>query len=842
MSKRLLRAVTFGGLFHDIGKFVERAGVTRPPAKQMVFQEYRYAHALHTEDALRGLFTPTQVEARLDHEQPPEATLINLAARHHAGRFPLEWMIQEADCLASGHERAQADEEGVQEVGGRERKSKVRLLSILGRIRIDPEEGSAHKDKFHRLVTPDSDWPTQFPQNDEQYTTVQMTSDYPDHWHGFVSEIKALKPESDPLDHLDTLLAICKRYLWCVPASTRKEELPDVSLYEHAKGTAALAACLCAYHGTEISVTREAIKNRDQKKYLLFCGDVSGIQKFIYRLSAKGAYKNLKGRSFFVQLLSEVLARRFIKAFNLTVINILYCNGGKFYLLLPNLHDTNTCLQKLDAIVNNELFQRFQGDMFVRTAWAPLSGYDLIRQSGRTLSQIWDELTRSLVQKDRSRFSWTDEKDYDKVFGVPEKIATNSCRMCHCGVNNKDKPCQACEDMEHLGQKLKTARYILISSEEHALPNPPLIEMSGFNVWLCETAPYGLDAKALVWTLDDSDGLAKLTLSGNGSVVVNAMPLIVGSNRRFDRDFEEIARSANGVPRLGVLRMDVDNLGSIFSKGLSHYRHQEGEPERFHSLARITTLSSQLAAFFTDLLPRFIEDNPDWRERVTVVYAGGDDLFLLGTWDALPEVAMCIRERFSEYCCRNPTFTLSGGMVVTGGRFPIYKSAEMAGFAEQSAKDHETCFDNRTAQKKNAFSFLDTPMHWQEFSTIHDVVKNLSEVMESPSGRPLLSRLKAIAASWDISRWKLLNRSDGLSMDEVQKQLSAERWRWQSVYALSRLVENRQELHNTVTALQTFICQPIADTTRCGIELLGVTSRWLEILHRGSANKKGGMA
>jgi CRISPR-associated protein Csm1 len=316
------------------------------------------------------------------------------------------------------------------------------------------------------------------------------------------------------------------------------------------------------------------------------------------------------------------------------------------------------------------------------------------------------------------------------------------------------------------------------------------------------------------------------------------MTLTVGSNRTFDRDFEEIAHCSNGVPRLGVLRMDVDNLGAIFNQGLLHYKHRKGEPERFHSLARITTLSSQLASFFTEVLPRLIENNQDWCKRVTVVYAGGDDLFLLGAWDALPEVALSIQKHFSEYCCNNPTFSLSGGMVVTGGRFPIYKSAEMAGTAEQMAKNHETLFDNRTSCKKNAFSFLDTSMHWEEFEAVRNIVKRLSNIMLQPSGRSLLGRLRAIAASWYSSKLQLSHGAMGLSMDEIGQLLAAEKWRWQSVYALRRLMESRRELSDTVAALQNFICQPVMHTTRRGIELLGVLSRWLELLHRNSQERK----
>lgn len=840
MDRRLLRAATFGGLLHDIGKFADRAGAVPLPDKDEVRQEYRYAHGWQTEEVLRGLFAADRVESRLPG-QPPEATLLNLAARHHAGRHPLEWMVQEADRLASGHERAAADADSEQAIEGRSRKRKVRLLSILGRIRTESDAPTAPEDRYYRLTLPEAAVDAQFPVRDQDYPADAMEADYPAHWQKFVAEIKALDAEADPLDLLDTLLALCRRYQWCLPASARREEIPDVSLFEHGKGAAALAACLCAFHGGDPKVSQRAVEDRRSDKYLLFCGDVSGIQKFIYRLSAKGAYKNLKGRSFFIQLLSELLARHYIEACGLTAANILYSNGGKFYLLLPNLTEVQELLRRFDGEINAGLFRDYGGDMFVRTAWVPLSGEDLTRQEGRTLSVIWDELTRSLVQRDRRRFAALAEEDYDAPFGVPQNIPEKSCPVCHRGLQ-KEGDCATCRDMENLGGALRSAHYIVASRHKQALTDRYTLSALGFYIWVLSERPQRVSADALVWALEDGSELADLTRCGAGSAVVNAMPLTVGGNRSFDRDFEQIAKLSQGVQRLGVLRMDVDNLGAVFSRGLKHYRHENNKKDqRFHSLARITTLSALLAAFFARLLPRFLDDCDDWRERVTVVYSGGDDLFLLGAWDALPKVAQHIRHRFAEYGCFNPAFSLSGGMVITGGRFPIYKSAEMAGQAEQQAKKLETTFtagSDQGKKKKNAFTFLDEAMHWREFEAVAALVESLSGVMATPHGRPLLARLRAIAASWHDSRVRLERQDGSLEMDQVRRRLAAERWRWQAVYALHRLVKGRPKLCEAVERVQEFICKPVADTPRAGIELLGVASRWLELLHRESSHAK----
>ena len=137
MNKELLKGISIAGLFHDIGKFAERAYAVELSDPDRVRQEYNYGHAFSTEQALKKLF-PEEILARnlRNSMGVQECTILNLAARHHKPRHAYEIMISEADRIASGHERARSDEDSEFETSGRERKSQVPLLSILGRIHL----------------------------------------------------------------------------------------------------------------------------------------------------------------------------------------------------------------------------------------------------------------------------------------------------------------------------------------------------------------------------------------------------------------------------------------------------------------------------------------------------------------------------------------------------------------------------------------------------------------------------------------------------------------------------------------------------------------------------------
>lgn len=833
MDKELLKAISIAGMFHDLGKFAERAYAVESGDPDMVEQEYRYAHAHHTELALKSLFSEERLSRSFGGDR--ECTILNMATRHHKPRKEniFETIIAEADRISSGHERAKGDTASNYDTHGREKKSKTPLISIMSRVRLKKNVSDPVEDWRYRIREEGCLYGAHALENippvpANEYGSEQVQADYHKHWETFANAIRPGKSFGmDILDHFSTLIEVCRAWQWCLPASTRVEEMPDVSLYDHQKATAALAACLYYYHDADGTLSTGSATDRDPEKFLLFCGDLSGIQKFIYQVSSKGAYKTLKGRSFYIQLLSDILAREFVDAFSLTPANILYASGGKFYLLLPNTPDVCHRLEELEEEINKELFASFNGDLYVRTGFVSLSGNDLTRQSGRTLYQIWDDLTRQLIYQDRQRYANLASKDYNVLFAVENSAASN-CEVCHRTVTKASGHCATCREMEEIGSQLGTARYILMSDSKSAVNTRRTFRFRNRFVWFLKDLPQTTSGdRVFIWSLNDPDFFSipkKLDIASG----INSAAYMAGATHRFDDTFDAIAEKARGIKRLGVMRMDVDDLGKIFSEGLKNYQHETEDSLRFHSLGRITTLSWQLNLFFSGILSGIIKNNSDWAERVTVVYAGGDDLFLLGAWDSLPEIALMIHNQFEQFTCRNRSFSLSGGMVMTSGKFPIYKSAEMAGEAEYKAKHKETCFGGGKRVRKSSFTFFDTPMHWQEFKVITEQYEQLIPLLMESANVPLLRRLLDIAASWKESRDRL-SKSSAISLDAIEKQLESEKWRWLMVYTLARFTERNKDTKEIIESIQQFILNKVAKTDKTGIALLGLLGRWCQL-------------
>ncbi|MBI5367631.1 MAG: hypothetical protein HZA54_11385, partial [Planctomycetes bacterium] len=139
-------------------------------------------------------------------------------------------------------------------------------------------------------------------------------------------------------------------------------------------------------------------------------------------------------------------------------------------------------------------------------------------------------------------------------------------------------------------------------------------------------------------------------------------------------------RGGNGTPvrhgraLLAVLKADVDRLGEIFARGLG---------ERM-SLARYAALSRMLDYFFGARLMRILQEEfPD----TYTIYAGGDDLLLVGPWDAMLELAARIHQAFTVFVGGTGEVTLSAAVVLASPRVPIRRAADLAEAELHRAKE-----------------------------------------------------------------------------------------------------------------------------------------------------------
>jgi CRISPR-associated protein Csm1 len=153
---------------------------------------------------------------------------------------------------------------------------------------------------------------------------------------------------------------------------------------------------------------------------------------------------------------------------------------------------------------------------------------------------------------------------------------------------------------------------------------------------------------------------------------------------------------ALGSQLLGVLRADVDNLGKLFTRG----------PGEVKSLSRLATLSRMTDLFFSGWVNEALNHPPEGKrfEHIYTVYAGGDDLCLVGPWDVTIDFARYLAGEFQRYVAQNSNVTLSAAISVTKPKFPIATSARRAGTLLKAAKD----------AGRNRFNLFGVISRWSE--------------------------------------------------------------------------------------------------------------------------------
>jgi CRISPR-associated protein Csm1 len=124
---------------------------------------------------------------------------------------------------------------------------------------------------------------------------------------------------------------------------------------------------------------------------------------------------------------------------------------------------------------------------------------------------------------------------------------------------------------------------------------------------------------------------------------------------------------------LAVLKADVDRLGQLFTRGLGSDR----------TVGRSVALSRLVDAFFTGWLTEHVRRHTP---NVYTVYAGGDDLLLIGPWLTTIRLAADLRGAFRRFAGDNPDVTLSAGIELSDPKEPVVRSVARAEERLESAK------------------------------------------------------------------------------------------------------------------------------------------------------------
>lgn len=656
--------------------------------------------------------------------------------------------------------------------------------------------------------------------------------DYANLWSNFNDELSLINTTSKTV-YAETLLNLLYKYAVNIPAS---ESDLDVSVYDYLRTAAALSVCL-SEDGLD-----------PDKPFLLIGADVSGIQKFIYQIISKYAAKNLKGRSFYLRLLTDAIVRYLLRELGLFRANIVYNSGGGFYIIAPNTESTRQKLQTAVDFIEKQLFETHGTILYVAIDSVAF-GKDVFNKSESTtnnLADIWGRLFVKRDSKKNSRFATMLKNNYSSFFNPDDKtvllkhdaitgepIPEDQLRILDTKKKDEKPTVRTTTKAQiELGQRLKNTKivvvadtdkdlgigyeinpcnlgihYSLIEDEKTIVKNRQLIDAFGSRIFI-----------VVLNGLDNSGNCVFISknLVGNNILALEFYGGNNFDNTTFEKMCDPDKSEDDSFKRLGVLRMDVDNLGRKFQNGI---------PRKLCSLPRYAALSRSFDYFFSGYLNQIQSDQDPQCQQSFIVYSGGDDVFVVAEWNIAIKIAEQIREDFRMFTCNNDKFSISGGVAIIKPKFPIMKGAEQSDDEEKNAKKH----GNKT--EKNSISFMQIPLDWDiEYPLVRDKKDEIIDKVKGSSdlSRSFIGKMLSHCASAEIKEEN--------GFDKVKNFKTF----WQLTYDLGRLKESKKdEINDFLTKCVNECCANDTGiyTKYHALELWAMACRWAELETRSATSK-----
>lgn len=669
-----------GGLLHDIGKVVYRQGDGRK-------------HSLSGWEFLR------------DGDLIKEKNILDAVKYHHGKELAIAGLTDSsfayityiADNIASAADRRKNESE---DTGFEMTAPLESVFNILN--------GNDKKMYYHKGMLGDGkgiNYPTETKEKFDEhfYLTVKQN---------LLENLRGIEWTDG---YINSLLEILEANLSYVPSSTAKDEAADISLFDHVKLTAAVGSCIYDYLNEKglkdykNILFKEAVKFYDEKAFVLFAMDISGIQDFIYTIHSEGALKTLRAKSFYLEIVMEHIIDTLLERLELSRANLIYSGGGHCYILLPNTEKMREIVLETEAELNDWLMEQFDIALYVATGFCSCSANDLKNNPAGSYSQIFNEISNMISGKKSRRYS---AEKIRKLNGKRHMDRSRECQVCkQVAKLNERKRCGMCAAIEQISKDILYANFFsIVREEEKDKDKLPL--------------PFGYS----MVTDNERSLKARMQAGENYCRVYSKNKMVSGKylatklwvgDYTTGETFEQLARKSEGIERIGILRADVDKLGRTFISGFEN----EKNGDKYVTLSRTATLSRQLSLFFKYHINSILE-SPEYsfsgkkkKERnVTIVYSGGDDLFIVGAWDDIVSLAVDIQQAFKKYT--EGTLTLSAGIGIYQSGYPVHVSAvEVAELEEESKR----------LPDKNAITFLPDGVSHQEYDPLKDKELKISD-------------------------------------------------------------------------------------------------------------------
>lgn len=814
--------VAFAALIHDLGKFAQRAQIAVSKQDLQIHQQLfcpvnpqtqapSHIHSAYTSLAVTQLepYWPSLTHGDVSPFEGSKTltqrtdSLVNAAAMHHRPQTSLQWCVAMADRVASGFEREQLREAEGMDPQGPKAYITTRMWSLFEQIQLDADR---HQAMVHRLPVKALSVDAIYPEKVDvqaKPSVQEATQTYSALWQQFVDCQKRL-PESFKASWslwLDTFDSMYLSMTHSIASATAFNVKPDVSLYDHSKSTAAIATALWRWVHAKSLSEQEKVKLFESKEImgldtlLLIQGDFFGIQNFIFPPGAstdKKMAKVLRGRSFYVSLLTELYALKLLQVLELPSTSQIMNAAGKFLIVAPDTEEIRQKLQEADRQMQTWFMDKTCGQCQIGYAYTPATLQDFMCKNFHNLQK---RIYRNLEVLKRQRLGLFEQEATSPILekNFPYGVCAwhgqwpadqiDDAQMASCAISR---------DEIKIGQAIVSTNLMVVLPAHVQVPQRRSVialelPIFGYRVYFMRKTAFkdwsrDLDVNDIVrvwdYALPESDNevfwqdYARRPI--NGYVPRQAQadteePLtihqILAQNNVLT--FEQISQADQGLKTLCFVKGDVDSLGRIFQEGLVDRVMKQETTERTMTFAKMCGLSRQLNFFFSTVVP--LKCATTFKNMYTV-FSGGDDFFFIGPREESLDFVSWLHKDFQRFVAGNPEVHFSAGLSVLKPGMPIRYGNAQSEHALSEAKQ----------AGRNRLSLYGITVDWPQWHSFRQWETDLEQDY----------------TSWGIPNGFTYKLLDSFEKAQLAQQVpQAAIWRSQLYYRAARLAQNLQPLH-----------------------------------------------
>ncbi|MBT8800000.1 type III-A CRISPR-associated protein Cas10/Csm1 [Lactobacillus delbrueckii subsp. bulgaricus] len=677
MDKKMVETF-YGSFLHDIGKAVQR---------QSASPMYDYNHQILGSDFIENYTDDKQIiDALYYHHNQRENKKTNLR-QAEIPEDSVAYLTYIGDNIAAGTDRR------YEECGKGGWDHKTPLADIFNRFGIKQGQRYLHpyemKPEFPSFMDPSN---AKDPFSPEKYQDVVRL---------FKEGLNKVELTEE---YIPSVLNLVEQTMGQVPSDTAVDGEPDISLYDHMKLSAAFACAIKQYldeqnrHDYKATLLNGERSFYKKQAFLMVSYQLAGTEDFINTITSQGAYKQLRSRAFYVEMLMRWFLDSLLNEVGLTAANILYQNSHDGLLFIGNTTRNAEIVREAQGRFNEFLLKNFGTKLYLAVGMEEFSAEDIkavnkkdpnrkegeYKRVAQNYAELFQRLDRDIEHGLQKRYDMGTLKRLN-AFG---KKSGRECAVCHSVMNllPGENKCFLCDKLESFSQDIQVEKYFVVNEDKTGLPLDAdhYLHTIGVNeleagdvsgkIYTKNTYATGKQQATHIWISDYSNAP-----HNNFSYF---------SDREWKAKFGE----PTGIKRLASLMIDIDDLHAKFLTGF--YPQEDG---KYTTISRFAELSRRIDMFFKLYLNQYADDY-----HLSIIYSQGDDAFILGAWDDLLDFVQDVRDEFVSWTDNKITLSAAVGLFQESTPINIIarQTKELLRTAKFAGKDRIVLFS-----KENILTF-----------------------------------------------------------------------------------------------------------------------------------------